>query len=60
MQVEGLKEVMACDLCLKGLKGPSFRDHLARSGRRPQLLPNRMPPYGASGTWFDEVLTEEE
>lgn len=54
LQVEGLRGKVGCDLCLQGgLKSASFRDNLARQGRRPSHMPHRMPPYGASGTWWD-------
>lgn len=53
LQIEGLRGKLACDLCLKGnLKRPSFRDHLARRGRRPQQMPTRLPPFGGE-VWFD-------
>lgn len=54
LEIEGLRGNVSCPHCLNGsLKQPSFRDHRANQGRRPQQLPHRLPPYGAS-TWIEE------
>lgn len=55
-----MRGVIACDTCCDGLKGPSFRDHKARRGTQPQMLPTRLEPYGASELWFETQEMQED
>lgn len=60
LQVEGMRGVMACDTCCRGLKGLSFRDFKALQGTKPQQLPTRLEPYGAADLWFETEEMQEE